>query len=33
MGPIPDEIEGGVILRDKDGKPTGTTSCTYALEK
>ena len=24
MEPIPDEVEGGVIVRDADGNPTGT---------
>ena len=29
--PIPEEIEGGTVIRDSNGKPIGTSSASYLL--
>lgn len=33
MGPLPDEVSGGLIVRDASGKPTGTYTCVQGLVK
>ena len=33
MEPIPDEVEGGIIVRDSAGKPTGKTTSFITLSE